>query len=308
MSELDDRSLQETASFITQNEQENITLSSLFHKDGTCAMPSVAKFKVFLFRSDDIAETQTNANTTATKQDFQPSPCHTKLKGVVSVSSCGQILHCLKFTSQAEKNEFCKLLAAEIPHEQIFCVLGEKNGSDLIASAINRKSCEVRSYTLMYYKGSSKLMPPSSLALTRCDTEHVDLLFTLQKNYELVEVLLDAADFDEFSCRLNLRKLLREQTIYALLTDSSAKIKQKAVAKAGTNAKGLNWYQLGGVYTLPEYRNHGCAAFLTQFLAEKLREQGKKTALFVNDKNIFAQKAYEKAGFVKDKPFEIIYY
>lgn len=301
MTELDESSLSETAGFITQEEQYNITLSSLFHKDGTCAMPSAAKYKVFLFRSDDIAET-------AEKPACQSAPCHAKLKGVVSVSSYGQILHCLKFTSQSEKNEFCKLLADEIPHEQVFCVLGEKNGSDLIASAIKRKCSEVRSYTLMHYEGASQLLPPSTFSLTRCGTEHVNMLFTLQKNYELAEVLLDAADFDEASCRLNLRKILREQTIYALFTDSSTKNRQRAVAKAGTNAKGLNWFQLGGVYTLPEYRNHGYAAFLTQFLAEKFREQGKKTALFVNDKNISAIKAYEKAGFVKDKPFEIIYY
>ena len=309
MSELDECSLLEVAKFITQDEQQNITLSSLFFKDsqtdskadlvadlpdGSPAQPSMpaATYKVLLFRDGNV-------------------PYGAPLKGVVSFSEGGQILHCLKFTSDAEKAEFCKLIAAEIPHDQVFCILGEKEGCELIASAVKKKRRQTRHYTLMHYAGivenllpPEKLSLPEKLELVKCGTSQLDALTPLQQGYELDEVLIDKADFDETTCRLTMRKFLREQIIYALFTEQRA----KAVAKAGTNARGLNWYQLGGVYTVPQYRGKGCAAFLAQTLALKNAEIGKKTALFVKDVNIPAQKAYAKAGFVPDNPFEIIYY
>ena len=64
MSELDESTLLEVAEFITQDEQQNITLSSLFFKDSQpdsktdlaegspmlCTIPAAATYKVLLFR------------------------------------------------------------------------------------------------------------------------------------------------------------------------------------------------------------------------------------------------------------------
>ena len=291
MSELDGDSLSEVADFITQNEQDNITLSSLFYKDGSCSMPAASKYKVLLFRDASFS--------------MRGSSCAAPLKGVISFSDTGHILHCLKFTTAQEETAFRKLIAAEIPSDRVFCILGEKNGCELIAGVIKKRRHASIDYTLMHYAGGANaLMLPASLSLLRCGADDADMLFPLQKNYELVEVLLDAAELDEAFCRLNLKRLLREQIIYALFAEQE----NIAVAKAGTNARGKNWYQLGGIYTRTDHRNKGCAAFLAQFLAEKFKAEGKNTALFVKDNNIAAQKAYERAGYVKDKPFEIIYY
>ena len=297
MSELDEITLLEVVNFITQDEQQNITLSSLFFKDGTCSMPAAATYKVLLFRDGQDA----CARHDARNADARCAP----LKGVISFSDGGQILHCLKFTSDAEKAEFCKLIATQIPHDQVFCILGEKEGCELIASAVDKKRRQTRCYKLMHYdENAKKLLPPEKLKLTKCGLEQLNELVPLQKGYELDEVLIDKTDFEETVSRLTLRKALREQIIYALFAEQE----NIAVAKAGTNARGLNWYQLGGIYTVPRFRNHGYAAFLAQTLALKNAEMGKKTALFVKDANIPAQKAYAKAGFVPDKPFEIIYY
>ena len=297
MSELDESTLLETAKFITQDEQQNITLSSLFFKDGTCSMPAAEKYKILLFRDTPLDKQDRGGSGTA------------PIKGVVSFSDGGQILHCLKFTSEAEKAEFQKLLAAEIPHDQVFCILGEKQGCEIIASIVKKRRRQTRCYTLMYFAGNTeRLPPPEKLKLVKCGTAQLNELVPLQKGYELDEVLIDKDDFEEAVSRLTLRKALREQIIYALFAQPGANAAPRAVAKAGTNARGLNWYQLGGIYTVPRFRSHGYAAFLAQTLALKNAEMGKKTALFVKDVNIPAQKAYTKAGFVPDKPFEIIYY
>ena len=136
MSELDDDSLFDAVKFITQTEQENITLSSLFFKDSQTdadadcstvqySMPAAAKYKIWLFR------------------DVQ-NPADNPIKGVVSFSEGGQFLHCLRFSSDAEKAEFRGLLAAEIPQDELFCVLGEKQGSELIASVVKKINKDFR--------------------------------------------------------------------------------------------------------------------------------------------------------------------
>ncbi|MCR4939433.1 MAG: hypothetical protein K5930_04905 [Treponemataceae bacterium] len=287
MTELDEDSLSEASRFITQEEEDNITLSSLFHKDGNCKLPSAAQYKLFIFRDST--------------QGY--------MKGMLSFSHSGNILHCLKFKDDTEKEEFKKLLAHELPLDHIFCILGEKNGCDLIASAIKRKYKEIRSYTLMHFdEKADKLAPPQGFSLKQCGVQDLEALCPLQKSYERDEVLLNPDDFEETASRLNLRKNLREQIIYSLLRQEYSQKKPEPVAKAGTNACGLNWCQLGGIYTVPRYRGLGCAAYLAQVLALTIAQSGKKTALFVKDKNIPAQKAYIKAGFIKDKAFEIIYY
>ncbi len=310
MSELDDDSLFDAVKFITQTEQENITLSSLFFKDCQadpmrCNMPAAAKYKIWLFRDGQAAEACQNAGDVAQNAGGGAAP----IKGVVSFSESGQFLHCLRFTSEAEKAEFRELLAAEIPQDEIFCILGEKQGSELIASVVKKRRRQTRNYMLMHFVGNAeRLLPPEELEVVKCGAPQLDALVPLQMGYELDEVLVDKADFDEAASRLTMRKFLREQIIYALFAKPKENEVPRAVAKAGTNARGQNWYQLGGVYTVPQYRGKGCASFLAQFLALKNAEMGKRTALFVKDVNIPAQKAYKKAGFVPDKPFEIIYY
>ena len=155
----------------------------------------------------------------------------------------------------------------------------------------------------MHFVGNTeRLLPPEELELVKCGIPQLNALVPLQMGYEIDEVLMDKEDFDEAVSRLTMRKFLREQIIYALFVTTKENEVPRAVAKAGTNARGQNWYQLGGVYTVPQYRGKGCAAFLAQFLALKNAEMGKRTALFVKDVNIPAQKAYKKAGFIPDKP------
>ena len=120
MSELDDDSLFDAVKFITQTEQENITLSSLFFKDNQtdsntdvaadsaarspakdiqlrCSMPAAATYKILLFRggqaAGDVAQNAKACQSAAGGKG--------KIKGVVSFSEGGQFLHCLRFTSDA---------------------------------------------------------------------------------------------------------------------------------------------------------------------------------------------------------------
>ena len=99
-----------------------------------------------------------------------------------------------------------------------------------------------------------------------------------------------------------MQKALEKQIVFALFEGD------RAVAKAGTNAIGKNFAQIGGVFTDVAFRNRGFATFLTNYAAQRLSEKGKKVILFVKKKNESAKRAYAKAGFAQFGTFRIVYY
>ena len=72
--------------------------------------------------------------------------------------------------------------------------------------------------------------------------------------------------------------------------------------------EGKNCVLLGGVYTLPKYRNCGLAKALLNGVTQQFAARAKKCTLFVRTQNLAAIKVYEKTGFKKFCNFEIIYY
>lgn len=350
--------LAETAAFLSQHEERCITLMSRLVKNGMPVMPE-ENLSVLVFRHSK-----------------ESSVC-----AVVSYSESGFILHCIPFSEDyAEIGAFMKDF---LSGRSLFCILGEKKGSDLLIKAAGRSPTASIDYTLMTFGGASSVgagasascagsafgaasvcagasafsgsasragsaasgtssvgagasafsssascgassvgtgasaldaansagtgLPiPHGFTCVPCSEADVNLLLPLQKEYDSVEVLLPGAKLDVPLCRLNLRKILREQFVLGVRADNADS--GFFVAKAGTNAIGLNWVQLGGVCTLPEYRGKGLAAFLVNKIALQKLSDGKKTALFVKNKNLPAQKAYKKAGFVPLCPFSISYF
>ena len=153
--------------------------------------------------------------------------------------------------------------------------MGEENGSNILQNLYGRKPVCEWEYFLMEY-GGKKLdynLPPQ-IVLRKCLPEDDEGLYVLQKQYELVEVLPPGTEHNPARCRLALQKSLKSQLIFALFDNGSA------VAKAGTNAVGVNFAQIGGVFTDVKYRNKGFAAFLTNYIAHKLCKNGKRVVLF----------------------------
>ena len=322
--------LAETAAFLSQHEERCITLMSRLVKNGMPVMPE-ENLSVLVFRHSK-----------------ESSVC-----AVVSYSESGFILHCIPFSEDyAEIGAFMKDF---LSGRSLFCILGEKKGSDLLIKAAGRSPTASIDYTLMTFGGASSVcagasasragasasragsaasgassvsagasaldaansagiansagtgLPiPHGFTCVPCSEADVNLLLPLQKEYDSVEVLLPGAKLDVPLCRLNLRKILREQFVLGVRADNADS--GFFVAKAGTNAIGLNWVQLGGVCTLPEFRGKGLATFLVNKIALQKLSDGKKTALFVKNKNLPAQKAYKKAGFVPLCPFSISYF
>jgi ribosomal protein S18 acetylase RimI-like enzyme len=153
---------------------------------------------------------------------------------------------------------------------------------------------------------------PAIPEIIECTAEHLDALFPLRKEYELVEVYPEGMEFSDNRCKEGLLRLLEAGRVVALPlpeTDAGKMEKPAAFAAiAALNGRAQGIVQIGGVYTLPEFRSKGYAAALTKYLAHKARDAGEESALFVRTDNPAAIQSYEHAGFIKNGHYGITYY
>jgi len=143
---------------------------------------------------------------------------------------------------------------------------------------------------------------PQEIKIRLGTQKDIENLFPLQKNYEIEEVLPNSEMFNEAISRKHLSMILKSQI--TVVAEKSGKI----VAKANTNGKGFTCYQIGGVYTLPEYRNMGISTALVSYLIEDVFSRGTKASLFVKTNNHAALKVYTNLGFSKNEEFQITYF
>lgn len=236
-----------------------------------------------------------------------------KICGVIMISKGGLIQHHFENPSELENSiDFQNQLKILLENKNLYCIMGDKNGSNLLIKTIskifeNKLPYENRDYLLLKYH--PEYLPdflneknPEYTELVHCDVSNLEDLYEIQKNYDLVEVLPPGKEFSELNCKTLLRKNLETQIIYAIKKDD------KFVAKAGSNAIGKNFIQLGGVFTDEKYRGQGFAQVLIKQLCKTIRNMQKEPVLFVQVKNESAKRSYRKVGFVYQSDYTICYY
>ena len=185
-------------------------------------------------------------------------------------------------------------------------LLGDTRIVELCAAARKRPPDFRVDYTLMARRRGSETFPtaplPAGFRIFRADPSSARALYPLQKSYELEEVLLDPKRFNPLVCMSHLKESLKNQTIYA------GRWQGEPAAKAGTNALGFGWAQIGGVYTIPKLRGRGLGKALMRTLLEDLEKRELGASLFVKPKNGPACSLYRHLGFEEIAPFTIIYY
>ena len=139
--------------------------------------------------------------------------------------------------------------------------------------------------------------------IVRCGIRDADALMPLQLAYEAEEVLPPCRTQNPAVTRKNLERILKTEYVVALQNSCG-----EPAAKANTNAVGIRWAQIGGVYTAPDFRRKGCASLLVETLAEKIVASKRLPVLYARNGNEGAQKAYAALGFRKTGGFTIAYY
>ena len=256
--------------------------------------------------------------------------------GVISVKS--RMLLCIpNARSLQDDKAFCSSLKVFLSDKKISCVNGEAEASHFIMkifAELGRTPLHINEYALMTlseaalkkleakserYAAPSKGLQTSldrhtardagekacreKFKIVRCGIKDADALMPLQLAYEAEEVLPPCRTQNPAVTRKNLERILKTEYVLALQNSDGA-----PAAKANTNAVGIRWAQIGGVYTVPDFRRKGCASLLVTTLAEKIVASKRFPVLYARNGNEGAQKAYSAIGFIKTGGFTIAYY
>ena len=249
--------------------------------------------------------------------------------GVISVKS--RMLLCIpNVRSLQNDGDFYTSLKTFLSDKKISCVNGETEASHFIMkilAELGRIPLHINEYALMTlseaalrnlkakserYAALSKGLQThldrhtavsENFKIVRCGIRDADALMPLQLAYEAEEVIPPCRTQNLAAARKNLERILKTEYVVALQNSCGG-----ATAKANTNAVGIRWAQIGGVYTAPDFRRKGCASLLVETLAEKIVASNRLPVLYARNGNEAAQKAYTALGFTKTGGFTIAYY
>ena len=247
--------------------------------------------------------------------------------GVLLFSTYGLLFHCID-TDIPEETVLAFgrfFLSEDFPYKALHAVAGIREHTILLerviegiisetASARNTSAPALLDAAVDYYlmqcakpctdtffqTAQAKLN--AALSIERATENDLAELFPLQLDYENTEVAYEGRPINPAVCKLSLRARLTTEYIYKVSADGHI------VAKAGTNAQGFHWFQIGGVYTLPAYRNKGLAAAAVAHLINTHNAEAHGFALFVKTANTAALRVYEKLGFEQCGLFRMSYW
>lgn len=230
------------------------------------------------------------------------------------------LFHCFKDTSKVNIADFTPLFYEILTQNQksIKNISGEKDGTDFFLEVIRNLSenpdstftkkfnvKQINDYKLMVlphqqFQDSQKLYNDDFIM--RCTENDMENLFEIEKNYLQDEVAVRGQKVSDAEVSMRLRQILKNQLYFALISDD------RIVSKAYTNAIGKNWIQIGGVYTLFQFRQNGYAALTVSTLCKRILQANKNISLFVKTKNLPAQQLYQKIGFTFHSDYKIVYF
>ena len=230
------------------------------------------------------------------------------------------LFHCFKDTSKVNIADFTPLFYQILTQNQasIKNISGEKDGTDFFLEVIRNLSenpdstftkkfnvKQINDYKLMVlphqqFQDSQKLYNDDFIM--RCTENDMENLFEIERNYLQDEVAVRGQKISDAEVSMRLRQILKNQLYFALISDD------RIVSKAYTNAIGKNWIQIGGVYTLFQFRQNGYAALTVSTLCKRILQAHKNISLFVKTKNLPAQQLYQKIGFTFHSDYKIVYF
>ncbi len=221
------------------------------------------------------------------------------IKGVFIITFSGIVLH------HVLSQNITNLLKPILKKRNLFSIAGCDESSVLFEAALNKKPTLINNYHIMILNRSINVVPPihiidKNFIVFKCSQKDANDLYSLQRRYQIEEVLPPGQTLTEKVCRSIVNDRLNEHTVFAIKDISNDKL----ISMAGTNATGLHYIQLGGIYTDSSYRNRGLAQRL---VCELIAQTDKDISLFVRTENYPAIKAYKNAGFSIKDSYRICY-
>lgn len=227
------------------------------------------------------------------------------ITAAVLITSKGLMIpvHGTNFTPSPEQ---LQPLITHIYHyvRRIYCLVGVEETVRQYEPLL-KSPVDVRRAHLLMVRPRTRPLSPSK------PTEHIDIhyltekevrrVFPLEKAYQFEEVVVHPERFNPAAYLLHFRKLVKTQRIlFATHNDVP-------ISKAGTNAIGINYTQIGGVFTTPEHRGRAVARTLMHRLIEEIEASGRSSVLFVRTDNRPAIQLYRRLNFDIAGRYQISY-
>ena len=276
--------LQNLVEFLSKNEWGHVGFSARLNIEERPKFPEQSTIKIHINRSSEP---------------------RSKIKESILTTGGGLVVPVLSDLSGARHEDISSLLSYAA--KQLHSVMGLRRDVEIIEASMTEKPFRFIDYHLMTMDRAfsrSQRSPNKQMKLRICSAHprHIAELFPLQAAYEKEEVLLNPYKFNTGISHKLFQQNLKKETILF------ARMRHRVVAKAGTNALGFQYAQLGGVYTLQKFRNRGIGTILINSLINHLGESYKGVSLFVKKDNPAALRLYEKTGFEVREEFRISYY
>lgn len=250
-------------------------------------------------------------NNTYKKDQRKSNILFIKENETMTISSCvylsqyGFIHPLLMSNLNGEEKSFIKnQIAKQI--KELTTLVGIKEDVEEVSKLLPLQAAFTCDYHIMAQKEqipNCYFNPPlDNLVIKIACKQDLKKLLPLQIAYEKEEVITPIHSFSLEITSTNLYDILQNHVVVY------AEHKGKIIAKAGTNARGIAFDQLGGIYVLPEYRKKGIGTYITAMLIKQLKAQDRQICLFVKKANPEAIRTYLKLGFAFMNDYRISYY
>ncbi len=186
---------------------------------------------------------------------------------------------------------------------KVFCILGHEPDVCAALSFLDLPVDTEEKYNLLELPLPETPEKPQGCGtrVKRAGPEDAERLFPLEEKYTRDEVLIHK---DTFHRKATLQNLKKNCTLQILLYTEKNGI---PAAKANTNAIGINYAQIGGVFTDYSFRRRGYSMLVMKCLLYEITTMKKKSLLFVKKTNLSANNLYRKLGFKKRGDYRITY-
>ena len=273
--------MNEVSSFLLQREWECVTLTGRLLASGKLRLPDAKQATLLKAEGDGAG-----------------------LSGIVYFSAYGLALPVFDgLRAAADLRDLQELRSKN--GVMIQSLVGTSRSVNLLTAGLSLGSSVSIDYHLMRTEG--KELPFDGIELPeitvrKAEKDEAEALMPLQEAYEREEVLIRQEYFDPQKSLAEVRANLSNQLFYV------AEHRGTIVAKGGTNARGLGFDQIGGVYTKPEWRNRKIGHALVRAILENIFRDGKEACLFVKKANAPALRLYSRLGFRVVDDFNIRYF
>lgn len=232
------------------------------------------------------------------------SESHQKLEGLFACNKQG-------FASIHLACEQKEYFAKELSKTKIFQIsparmlMGDSLSLKSLIPYINQPLEITMDYAMLFRdkkKPLYQLPEKKGFTFKQSSLEDFSQLLPLQISYEQEEVVLPGHSIQLNQTRQYLKESLHRQICVHGIFENII------TSKGMTNVQGRTLDQIGGVYTLPEYRNQGLGKRTMIELLRLIHHQEKDASLFVKKYNIPAISLYTNIGFSRAGDFSIAYF